>query len=116
TADLEPVRLAVIFRHLRPLAAIRGDLEDAAMRDVDDPEIAVSVEARPLEEPVGRLAALVGVAPDGAPLLAEAVGHAAEDGRLDAARRRKEAHPILGVHMAVRARPSRAWRSTWRAR
>src|SRR5258708_1894856 len=67
--ELQSVRLPVIFGDQRPFAA-RGDAEDAAERDVDDPEIALAIEARPLEETVERLAAPVRVGPDTALLFA----------------------------------------------
>ncbi len=87
---LHPVRPAVVFRHLLPVAS-RRDPEDAPMRNVGNEQISLSVEAGPLEETVDRLALMV-VRPGRTHLLAELVWQAGENLGLDRHGRRIEAH------------------------
>src|SRR5438309_92797 len=61
---------AVVRRDKLPLA-LAVDAEDAAVRDVDAPEVPLAIEGRPFEEAVERGALAVGVGPGGAALPAK---------------------------------------------
>jgi hypothetical protein len=60
--NLEAIRPAVIFDHQRP-PAVGRDPKNAAERDIDDVEIARSVERRAFDKTIGGLARPVGVGP-----------------------------------------------------
>ncbi|KAG5720602.1 hypothetical protein E4T56_gene17174, partial [Termitomyces sp. T112] len=64
------------------------DAEDAAEGNVDDVEVAVFVERRPLDEAVGRKSRPVGIGPVAPLPAAESVGHRGEERGLDQARGR----------------------------
>ena len=89
--DLQPVRPAVVLRHLLPLALGR-DAEDAAEGDVGDIEPALPVEGGAFQEAVRLAPGPVGVAPSGPARAAKAVRQPREDLGLHVAWRGEEGH------------------------
>ncbi|OMP13211.1 hypothetical protein COLO4_02075 [Corchorus olitorius] len=78
----QAIRFAVVFRHHIPIAP-RRDTQDAAMRNVDQPEIAVRVPARAFQEAIDRRAAFVGAGPFGRHRATQGARHLRKNGGFD---------------------------------
>jgi len=87
--ELQAVRPAVILAHHVPVAAVGGQAKDPTVGDIDQPEVAVGIDAWALEETVGGKPRPIGRRPPGAGHLAQAVGQAGEDVGLDVGGRGK---------------------------
>jgi hypothetical protein len=86
--DLEPVRPAVVLRDEFPVF-FRRDAENAAERNIDEPQVAFAIERRTLEKTFDFGALSIGIRPRGARLLAEFRRHRHENFGLDHLQRLK---------------------------
>jgi hypothetical protein len=96
--ELEPVRPAVILHDELPIH-LRRDAEDAPEGDVHEPQVALTVERRALEEALHLRALAVRVGPGGAALLAELRRHRGVDLGLDLLQRLERIEHIENRHL-----------------